>query len=712
MKIIYTIQELKEELDKKQYNTISKKHTLYISDCICSFDIETSSLYQNEKTLVYISNKEYQELTIKQQKEYKKIAFMYIFQFLIDDCLFIGRDWNIFVDVCFFLSSYFNLMYEDKHLIIYVHNLSYEFQFMNKWLNFIDVFAIKERKPIKATTLNGLEFRCSYLLSGYSLDTLSKNLQKHEIKKLVGDLDYNLIRHNKTPIEYKELEYCINDVLIVKYYIEECIERFKNIALIPLTQTGIVRNYVRNYTMKNKKYYFWIKTITMETEEFKTLKRAFSGGYTHANIKHVGNIEKNVSSIDFTSSYPYALMSEKYPMSKGRKLNYSMNYKSFDLMLQNNLAVFDVTFYNIKSKYMINIISSHKCYEKENVRIDNGKIISADKIKLSVTNIDFSDIKDFYDFENCDISNVWIYEKNYLPKNFLECVIKFYSDKTTLKGVEGKEKEYLHGKEMLNSLYGMCVTNIIRDDIVYTKGEWKLEECNIDEKIENYNQDKRRFLCYIWGVFCTSYARHNLYSGILEFKNDFIYCDTDSIKCLNYENHLEYVNKYNENCVKKLNAMCDYHGLNYDVYKPKTIKGKEKILGVWDFEETYKRFKTLGSKRYIFEDSEKIEIVVSGLGKNAIKELQKKYSNDEIFELFNIGLHLERGEVGKMTHTYIDDNISGELLDYQNNKGSYNEKSFIHLEETDFLLGLSDDFIELIIQLGNKSLFDKTIKNF
>lgn len=712
MKILNTIQELKEELDKKQYNTISKKKVLYVSDCICSFDIETTSCYQNIEKLNYITNSDYHKLTVKEQKQYRKIAFMYVFQFLIDDSIFIGRDWKTFQDVCYFLSGYFQTQFEDKHLIIYVHNLSYEFQFINKWLNFVDVFAIKERKPIKATTLNGLEFRCSYLLSGYSLDTLSKNLQSHTIKKMIGDLDYNKIRHNKTFLSDEELQYCINDVLIVKYYIEECIERFRNIALIPLTQTGIVRNYVRNYTMSDKKYYFWIKKITMEVEEFKTLKRAFSGGYTHANIKHVGMIEKNVSSIDFTSSYPYALMSEKYPMSKGRKVNYSMSEKSFNLMIENNLAVFDVTFYNIKSKYLINIISSHKCYVKENAKIDNGKIISADKISLSVTNIDFNDIKDFYNYDNCELSNIWIYEKNYLPKNFLECVIKFYSDKTTLKGVSGKEKEYLHGKEMLNSLYGMCVTNIIRDDVIYSGGDWKLEECNIEEKIENYNQDKRRFLCYIWGVFCTSFARHNLYSGILEFKDDFIYCDTDSIKCLNYEKHTDYVNRYNENCVKKLNTMCDYHNFDYSVYKPKTIKGKEKILGLWDFEETYKRFKTLGSKRYIFEDSEKIEMVVSGLGKSAIKELQKKYSDDEIFNLFNIGLHLERGEVGKMTHTYIDENISGTISDYQNNLGEYNEKSYIHLEETDFLLGLTDDFIELIIQMGNKSLFDKTIKNF
>ena len=60
--------------------------------------------------------------------------------------------------------------------------------------------------------------------------------------------------------------------------------------------------------------------------------------------------------------------------------------------------------------------------------------------------------------------------------------LKFYSDKTTLKGVKGKEVEYLISKEMLNSLYGMTVYNPIKTQYTYEKDEWNCEEKEINEK--------------------------------------------------------------------------------------------------------------------------------------------------------------------------------------------------------------------------------------
>ena len=74
------------------------------------------------------------------------------------------------------------------------------------WKN---VFATDLRKPLYALTTNGVEFRCSYFLSGYNLETLAKNLTKYKIKKLVGDLDYSLIRHEKTPLNENEIQYLL-----------------------------------------------------------------------------------------------------------------------------------------------------------------------------------------------------------------------------------------------------------------------------------------------------------------------------------------------------------------------------------------------------------------------------------------------------------------------------------------------------------------------
>ena len=92
-------------------------------------------------------------------------------------------------------------------------------------------------------------------------------------------------------------------------------EEDNNIAEIPLTKTGYVRRYVRNNTLKGKNRCFYknaISQLTLETEEYLMAKRAFAGGFTHAGCLHSGKVCKNVTSFDFSSSYPTVLISEKY----------------------------------------------------------------------------------------------------------------------------------------------------------------------------------------------------------------------------------------------------------------------------------------------------------------------------------------------------------------------------------------------------------------
>lgn len=69
------------------------------------------------------------------------------------------------------LTEYLEL-YDNKRIIIYVHNLSYEFQFMRKWFVWDKIFALEERKVVYAI-MAGIEFRCSYILTGYSLKSLA-----------------------------------------------------------------------------------------------------------------------------------------------------------------------------------------------------------------------------------------------------------------------------------------------------------------------------------------------------------------------------------------------------------------------------------------------------------------------------------------------------------------------------------------------------------
>lgn len=685
--MIYELKNFSDFLDTiNKKDIITSKGKIYYNLAM-SFDIETSSFYEDKNGVIY-TNDDFRKL--KNQVRAEKKAIMYIWQFAIEENVIIGRTWNDFLFFCKKLYDFLDL--KERYIVVYVHNLSYEFQFICRWFNWIDIFADSERKPIKATTDSHFIFKCSYRLSGYSLEVLANNLKSHNIKKMVGDLDYNLIRNSKTPISKEELKYCENDVLIVTSYIDEQINEYGNIEKIPLTQTGKVRRYVRKQCFQNKEYQYFIKELTIEKPEYLILKNAFMGGFTHCNAMYTNKICKNVTSYDFTSSYPTVLISEKYPMSKGKEVYINTESELLNL-IKNYCVLVDLQFTNIKSCFIYEqIISYSKCRNVKNPLINNGRIVQADALTISCTDVDFLNIKDFYKWDNMKIGLCYIYEKNYLPKEFIKTILHLYKSKTELKGVDGKEVEYLHSKELLNSLYGMCVTSIVHDTFNFNGAEWTTDNGNLDEELKNYNTDKNRFLFYNWGVWCTAYARNNLYTGIKECKDDYIYSDTDSIKIFNADKHKMYFEKYNQWIVKKLEKCLNYHKIPLDFISPKTIKGENKTLGVWDFDGFYTDFKTLGAKRYIFRKDNKLSITVCGLSKKSGKEFIE--NQEKPFLFFNDGMFVDCEHTGKMIHTYIDKEIENTIPDYLGNIAYYHEKSFIHLEKTDYLLSLSDMYIK------------------
>ena len=662
----------------------SKKKVLYF-DTPCAFDIETTSFisYSGEKT-----------------------AIMYEWTLGINGLVIIGRTWEEFLKCIEKLIECLDISL-NKRLVIYVHNLSYEFQFICKRFEWEKVFAIDNRKPVYATTTDGIEFRCSYLLSGYALAKLAQNLTIIKIEKLVGDLDYSLLRHSETPLTTKEKGYCVNDVKIVMAYIYERIQLDGGITRIPLTKTGYVRQYCRRECFKNKKskryrknreYYDLMNELTIEPEEYKQLKRAFQGGFTHANPFYSGKEVKNVGSDDFTSSYPCVMVAEMFPMSKAEVVDIKSK-EDFEYNLKYYCCLFDAEFIDIDSKVLFdNYISISRCWDVEKPIVNNGRLVSAKKIRITLTEQDYNIIKVFYKSEHFGVSNFRRYKKSYLPTPLVKSILKLYSDKTTLKGVEGKEVEYLQSKEQLNSCYGMMVTDIVRDSYIYTD-EWLPDIPDFNTAIEKYNNSSNRFLFYPWGVWVTAYARRNLFTGIIEFGNDYIYSDTDSIKTINREKHIEYINKYNEMIRNRLYRAMDFHGLTHDLIEPKTVKGEKKCLGVWDFEGYYERFKTLGAKRYMVQKDGKVNITVSGLNKKiAVPYLKQKFG-ERIFEEFKQGLYVPPEYTGKNTHTYIDNERNGVLTDYLGNKCTYHELSAVHMEGSDYHLSLSKEYIDYLTEI-------------
>lgn len=653
----------------------------------CSFDIETTSFRTDEG---------------------EKAATMYEWTLCLDGQVVIGRTWEEYTATMRTVAEMMGLG-ATRRLVIYVHNLEFEFQFMRGWFEWDKVFAIDTRRPVYAITTDGVEYRCSYILSGYSLAKLGEMLTTSNARKMVGDLDYELPRHSHTPLTEQEIGYCVNDVLVVCDYIRETIANNKgSILKIPLTKTGYVRRYVREKCFGKK--YGWgyrstMRELTMEPEEYRALKRAFQGGFTHASAMHVGKTLEDVTSYDITSSYPTVMVSERYPMSKGMRVTVHSR-EEFEQYLDLYCCVFDATFYDLEPKnWTDNPLSYSRCWESEEVKTNNGRVVTARKVSTTITDVDFAIYRKMYRWSNLQVGEMIIYRRGYLPTPFVRAVLDLYRDKTTLKGVEGKEVEYQSAKEMVNSCYGMCVTDIVRVNNEYKDGEWVETAPDLEEAIDKYNNDPQRFLAYAWGVWITAYARRNLFGAVIECGGDYVYSDTDSCKTLNADKHRPWFEKYNNAITARIQRALAYHRFPADDAAPKTIKGVAKPLGVWDFDGEYSRFKTLGAKRYLVEykDSGTIALTVSGLNKKkAAKYLVDYYGREEVFAVgFNDRLHVPGEHTGKLTHTYIDTELKGELVDYLGNKAPYHEKSAIHLEPASYDASVSSDFVQFYTKIQN-----------
>ena len=389
---------------------------------------------------------------------------------------------------------------------------------------------------------------------------------------------------------------------------------------------------------------------------------------------------------------------EKFPMSKGVELT-KFTMEDFHRYLKTHCCLIEVTFNGLKPKLDFeHPLSVSKCRNKVDVIEDNGRVVEASKLTTTITEQDWFTLTEFYSVDSFSISKLIVYKKSYLPKSFIRSILELYNRKTVLKDVEGEEVNYMISKNMLNSAYGMSVTDIVRDEVQFDNESvepFQSTKPNLQTAIENYNAGSNRFLFYPWGVWVCAYARRNLFTGIRECGDDYIYADTDSVKLLHPEKHQEYFKTYNENILNKIKLVSEYYGFSQQDFSPKTKEGVVKTIGVWDDDGRYDEFKTLGAKRYLVRKKDKYILTVAGLNKrNAmdwmVQEAKRKKCSP--FDLFTDELCVPATHSGRLVHTYVDEPCDGVIVDYTGKKGEYHEKTYIHMEASEYDLTMSDMF--------------------
>lgn len=669
-----------KEYKKHNFNILGKR--VKFDTNIYTFDIETTSfIIHNGKPFPAV---EYENLTEKEQSKCIKQSTMYIWQFSINDQVYYGRTWTEFTE---FLHMVFNDS-KDFKKIIFIHNLSFEFEYLKSVIVFDEVYARLKGKPMKAISneLN-LEFRCSYMMSNCSLERLS-DLYKLPIKKLMGNLDYTKIRHSKTPLSDEELAYCEHDCLVVYEYIKYELKTYPDVYHIPITSTGHVRRELKELTRTDYGYKAKVrKSVNTDGHIYNLLVTSFSGGYTHANFLFSDEIIKNVDSWDFTSSYPYCLVTRKYPMRKFTKNNIK-DIKDFN---SHFAYLVKIKFYNIKSRYFNHFISKSKCIESENTEVDNGRIMSADYITLVLTDVDIKIIFKAYKFERYEILECYHSYYDYLPKKFIEFVLDKYIKKTEYKGDPDHELEYAKEKSLFNSLYGMAVTNTIRPEITFNNSEWGESLLSNDEIIDKLlKEEKDGFMSFSWGVWCTAYARYNLQINIMKLDKYGVYFDTDSLKLRKGYNK-NIIDEYNLEVYKYLTKASTDLNIPIEKFMPKDIKGIERPLGVFDDDGHYQEFITQGAKKYAYRDSKgNLHITVSGVPKKGVACLKgdlNAFRDDLVFDYRN---------TNKNTVLKCEEQNRVLLEDYTGIKYEVSDKSGYCMLPTTYLLKKADEYFNLL----------------
>ena len=643
------------QLKPEDMDIVKKSRSVGYYTEAAAFDIETTSYVDSNAT-----NK----------------GFMYMWQFYIRGISVYGRTWQEWCDFLVLLSAHLSLN-EGLRLIIYVHNLGYEFQFMRKFLERlggIEVFATKPRRPLSVRSTMGFEFRCSYYLSNMSLYYATTSEYGCEYIKALGDLDFRIFRSVDTYLDMAEFSYAMGDVISLGCYIKAKLKNnHDSLVTIPLTSTGYVRRKCRKACKADDTHMKMFFKCALTPNVYKLAKQTARGGDTAANYRYSTHTIADVDSYDVQSSYPYVLCTKKFPVTRFYPYKGSATERQIDQLIKKGYAVlFRVMFSEIHLNYeAVDIylpLGKAESISDNHLNV-NGRISYAAECVYVLTDIDWKIIKDNYHWDSCACESVYTAEYGYLPKVLRQEIMSFYHDKSMLKWkvehyqesmeepLELLEYLYMKSKNGLNGIFGMMYTDPVRDSILYQTSSdevWKKEKGDVKKELSKFMKHNNSFLVYLWGVWTTARAREHL-QGLLKLTGEgTVYWDTDSSKAFNVDESLI------EEANRRIRQECE----SMDVPAYTEINGESFYMGLYEKETKkgkYQLFKTLGAKKYAYVDHEgELHLTVSGVAKSKHPLLPN--GAREMKSLSNFKYGFKFTESAGLEMTYNDEEIHQEKL--------------------------------------------------
>lgn len=618
------------------------------------------------------------------------VGLLYIWCVYLFGYFVYGRTIDEFHEFALFLYQNCNINYK-RRLVMYFHNLEYDWQFIQAAFKKPEIFATDKRAVLYAYAY-GIEFRCSYKLTNMSLDKFTQQMGVKHAKQSGEEFDYSKIRTPDTVIgspdfTIKNMYYCYCDVVGLYEGITHKMNMDgDNVATIPLTSTGYVRRETYIAMTKNKHNREIFERTALDSHTYDLCKEAFRGGNTHANRNYSGKIVENVASYDISSSYPSVIEYEKYPVSQPVRIDVDSPDKLSKLINSDFWFIARIRFKNISTKAPIPYIPVDKSrHLNKNTIADNGRVLKADDLSITVLKDDLKIILTQYEFDELIVEECYYSKTDYLPKEIRQVTADFFKGKTELKNVEGQEYFYAKLKNLLNAIFGMCVQDPVHSIINCEKGIWTEAPVDTEQALKKFYNSYNSFLVYQWGVTITAKARARLQEAIDICGSSIVYVDTDSVKFIYNKKIADKIDKINDRIIKQAKTS-DISCI------AKTKKGETQIMGLWDNETSkyengcYSRFRTFGAKKYAVEYYKKgekhFEITVAGLN--------KKKGAKEFGSIDNFLAGVTINDSGR-TRAVYDDNVNPHYVEVNNKK--YKIYSNVAIINTTYKLGVTDEYV-------------------
>ena len=615
-----------------RYNQYTRNRD-YLINAVCCLDTETSKINLGDSI-----NENW-------------IGWIYQWAVCINDCVCVGRTPTQLLDELDKLIDTYKLDKSHK-MVIYVHNLSYDATYLLRWMYNRDceteLFMLDSHK-ILTIKYKYFEFRDSYRLCNMSLEKWCESLNV-DTKKAVGAIDYDVIRYQDSELTENDWYYQINDVLSMKECIEIELEKNNDtLFTIPLTSTGYVRRDCRNAIIRDNDYRKWFEKTALDNHLYSALNMAFSGGYTHANRfilnkTIVAEDGRYIGHRDKKSFYPSTQQMRYFPVTQFSKA-YVWNGKNEPLtidkfeknFLSKKCCLMQVAIKNprIKKEVTSPYLQACKVVGKiKNAKYDNGRILTYKGIGVMwCTELDIDIIRMQYEAE-IYVLEMHIAERGRFPKQFRQVIDKYFEGKETLKNIEGMEYFYMKSKNKLNAIYGMSVSRLIRENIIYDfdNAKYKKEKITDEKKrekmLEKYYNSRKSFFPYQLGVWVTAHCRNelqHLISDCIGYEN-FLYSDTDSIFYIMTDENERKLEEHNKKIIEENISLG--LGLKHD--------GKISYYNLFEDEkDCIKKFRTLHSKCYcLVDETGEMHLTIAGISKDNKKQGKDKITKEQ--ELGNI----------------------------------------------------------------------------